>query len=246
MSSQLNKPNKRGMAMKRLALICLLVGSFSALPAVAKADTVTFDLNYVFSGFVPASAPGYLTATFDCPTSTSCTLTLTSSLENVNEFLTEVDFNSSTALGSNAISFTSCVTCGAPAIDQYSSNAYQADGDGLYDFGFLFQSANAQRFDDSDIAIFTITGTGLTATQFNVLSSPAGGSGPFYAAAHVQGIPGGCSGWVADANGGNVAGGGGVATGVGTCGGTVPDSGTSLQLLGLAMLGLGYLRRRLA
>jgi len=239
------------MAMKRLALILLLVGSFSALPAVAKADTVVFDLNFTFSGNVPNSTPGYLTATFNCPTTTSCTLTLQSSLEDANEFLTEVDFNSTVALGSNAISFVSCTACALGnsgnypgGIGQYSSNNYQADGDGLYDFGFLFSSANADRFNGTDTAVFTITGTGLTAAGFNILSAPAGGSGPFYAAAHVQGIQPNCSGWVADANGGNVAGGAGST--VGTCGGTVPDSGTSLQLLGLAMLGLGYLRRRLA
>jgi hypothetical protein len=229
--------------MKRIALVCLLVSSFSAFAAEARADTITFDLSYVFSGYTPTSTAPYLTATFDCATVGTCTLTLTSSLEASSEFLTEVDFNSLLALSS--ISLVSCTTCSSVLIEPYSSNAYQADGDGLYDFGFQFDPANANRFNGTDVAVFTITGTGITAATFNTLSAPAGGVGPFYAAAHVQGIPGGCSGWVADANGGNVSGGGGIGPGVLSCT-SVPDSGTALGLLGLAMVGVAYLRRKIA
>ncbi|HET6429730.1 MAG TPA: hypothetical protein VFJ30_15040, partial [Phycisphaerae bacterium] len=52
------------------------------------------------------------------------------------------------------------------------------------------------QFDAGDVAAFGLGGiSSLTAGSFNYLSVPAGGSGPFPTAAHVQGI-GEDSGWV--------------------------------------------------
>jgi hypothetical protein len=45
--------------------------------------------------------------------------------------------------------------------------------------------------------VFTLTEAGLTESSFNFLSTPAGGSGPFVTAAHIQSIgTGGASGWI--------------------------------------------------
>ena len=48
----------------------------------------------------------------------------------------------------------------------------------------------------SNKGTFTITGAGITVADFDYLSAPAGGNGPFKVAAHVQGIEGGLSGWL--------------------------------------------------
>jgi hypothetical protein len=98
-----------------------------------------------------------------------------------------------------------------PTITQ-SVDAYQADGDGYYDIQFMFDLAPPiERFTGGDFVNYTITGIGsLTATSFKVLSLPAEGmgSGPFVAAAHLQGLPIGGegsdgSGWVTDITGGS-------------------------------------------
>ena len=52
-------------------------------------------------------------------------------------------------------------------------------------------------FSANDSITYKITGiAGLTAADFDYLSQPAGGSGPFYAAAHIQGLANGDSTWI--------------------------------------------------
>ena len=67
---------------------------------------------------------------------------------------------------------------------------------------------------------------GLTASAFDLLSTPAGGHGPFFTAAHVQNTTGGGSGWIAPG------------------GASVPDGASTAILLGIALLGIEGLRRR--
>jgi len=62
----------------------------------------------------------------------------------------------------------------------------------------------ADRFGVGDSVSFVITGAGITASSFDVLSTPAGGHGPFKTAAHAQGIDPNASqsGWIAPDGGG--------------------------------------------
>ena len=63
---------------------------------------------------------------------------------------------------------------------------FNADGHGKYDVQFDFST---HAFSAKSSLTYQITGiAGLTAADFACLSAPAGGSGPFYAAAHVQGL----------------------------------------------------------
>lgn len=65
-------------------------------------------------------------------------------------------------------------------------NAFKADGDGKYDIVFDFST---HLFAGGASFTYLISGiSGLTSSDFAYLSEPAGGSGPFYAAAHVMGL----------------------------------------------------------
>lgn len=65
-------------------------------------------------------------------------------------------------------------------------NAFKADGDGKYDIVFDFSS---HLFAGGASFSYLISGvSGLNSSDFAYMSAPAGGSGPFYAAAHVMGL----------------------------------------------------------
>jgi hypothetical protein len=234
-------------SMRRIYLAAVFLTAISLVPATASAGTFSGSLTQVFSGNVPDSTSPYLTFTFydnvgtaDCGAACGANqvkLVLTASLEDGDEFVTEWDFN--TLLSITSIVNTSITGATAPSIS-IGSNSFQADGDGLYDIMFSFVSGPPSgRFNGTDTATFIITGTGITAQTFNTVSAPAGGAGgPFTSAAHIQGISGGCSGWVStsgpDTNGND-----------GACG-SVPDGGATLTLLGLALAGIGAVRRYIA
>jgi len=81
------------------------------------------------------------------------------------------------------------------------NNEYRADGDGLYDFRFIFSNSGGatDRFGGSDRLVVLLSSSvpGLDETDFQLLSEDTGGKGPFYVAAHVQSIgPNGESGWI--------------------------------------------------
>ena len=229
--------------MRRILLATLLFTAMSLVPATARASTVTISLDYVFSGATPASTAPFLTATFrdgaDCSggacAAGTVQLLLTASLESADEFVTEWDFNSS------VLPLTITQNNGPTASISTGSNAFKADGDGFYDIGLVFASGPpSARMDGTDTAMFTITGAGITTATFNQLSFGSTGSGgPFRSAAHIQGIQPSCSGWVGD-SASNTNGNGQT----GPCGSTtVPDGGTTLTLLGLALGGIGAVRR---
>jgi len=76
-------------------------------------------------------------------------------------------------------------------------NSLKADGDGKYDFMFAF-SESGNQFTTGEIIVFDITYSGgtMNTSSFDYLSSPAGGHGPFYSAAHVQNTGVGERGWI--------------------------------------------------
>lgn len=240
--------------MTRIApLPVALALAFSMFASRADATSITFDLNYVYTGAQPGSALSWLTFTFrdttDCSpgpcAADKVQLLMVASLEAGSEFITQTNFNS--ALPLSSIAYTSGTgSFKVQSISPYDPDEYNAGAHILFDVQADFSTSNSnggsKRFNGTDTALFTITGTGINANTFNV-PTPIDGTKPrLWASAHVQGISEtgcGTSGWIGDRNG-TSSGGQGA-----TCGTTkVPDSGSTLALLGMAMVGVGYLRRR--
>ena len=174
--------------MKRFAAGFGALAFFAAV-GPASAGTITYNLPFVFSG--TTQPLNLLTAVFDDGGGTgSVTLTMSMSGPSLSEFVSEWFFNFNgdpTAL--NFQLTTNTTGSGTDPSVGLGSNAFQADGDGLYDINIGFDIAPpAERFGTGETVAYTITAAGITANSFNALSFFVGGSGPFFTAAHVQGI----------------------------------------------------------
>jgi protein with PEP-CTERM/exosortase system signal len=198
----------------------------------AKADTFNYTLgigNPAISGY-----PGpYVSVTVNRTNSTHATITFTSLTNSGNIYL--MGDGGSVAVNVNATSWTVTNVTGSNSGTGFTPGPYSNGGAGNEDgFGSFNQTINS--FDgfthSSDFIRFTLTNTsGSWATASQVLA--ANGSG-FLVAAHifVTTYP---------ANAGNQA----LATGYATNGGSVPDGGATVMLLGAALGALGMARRYL-
>lgn len=184
----------------------ILFAVFGVFSYPAHSD-VTFNYNTVFSGDTPQGTSPWLTATFADTGTNEVTLTLNVSNLVPDEFVSDFDFNLDPNMQAMNLSFNNTSGVVASSMN-LTTNGSKADGDGLYDVEFLFPTSSGDRLGAGATAagstsVYTITGSGLSASSFNFLScqkpdcQAAGDLGPFYAAAHIQGIPGADSGWVA-------------------------------------------------
>jgi hypothetical protein len=193
---------KKLFAVSKFALT---VGVASALSFSARtsASEILYQFNTPFpSDPSPAGSAPWIDATFSNATPGTVFLTITNAGFVGSEFASELYFNLNTNLDPNNLVFTLVSSNGifaTPSIDHQNADSYKADGDGKYDMRFNFGTASGTTFTTGDSITYQITGiSSLTALDFGYLSAPAGGSGPFYAAGHVQGIPpdGGVSTWI--------------------------------------------------
>jgi hypothetical protein len=173
----------------RFVTLASIVGI--GLAGAAQADVVTFELTTEFSGGQTPTSPGpWGTAVFDDGGGTgTVTLTISTNLAgDASAFVTGWYFNFDPSLDLSALSITGGRGLPDDSIN-IGSNAFQADGDGLYDIHLGFDNAPpANRFDGTDSTIFTITSSeAITASSFDFLSFPAGGHGPFTHAGRIQG-----------------------------------------------------------
>jgi len=221
------------------AMLLGVIASVALLPIQnAAANSFTFNLDTEFSGGqAPGGAPPWLSATFTDVSSGVVSLTLSASppggagltgTENVDGWYFNV---TPSFVGSLVFSpTTTTLPSGGSLLSiLQGEDAFKADGDGLYDILFNFGTGTGHGFGVGDTLTETISASGLVASDFNLLSSPAGGHGPFLTAAHVQNTTGagsGGSGWIAPT------------------GATVPDVGSTSMLLGVTLLGIEGLRRR--
>ncbi len=216
----------------------LIAGAVLLSPSLWANNTpVTYLYDNEFSnGTAPTGPAPWLEARFS-DVAGGVQLTLMAQNLSSTEFVSGWYFNLNPLLVPTQLSFAYYSGGTATILPvQTGLDAFKADGDGKYDILITFPTSGtaAQRFSAGDSITFTVTGiTGLTASDFEFQSAPSGGHGPFFSAAHVQGISGDLSGWV-DPSGGN--------TGAST---KVPDGGSTIALLGSALLGLGVLGRKL-
>ncbi|HEX5951804.1 MAG TPA: hypothetical protein VFY94_01390 [Rhodanobacteraceae bacterium] len=203
--------------------------------------SATIELDTVFAGNTPDGTAPWLTATFASTRGESTgTLTLTSNL-GASDFLQGLgssDANVGWAfyLGPSlaSISCTSGVCADNNALFGGSYSAGLVPGT----FNMAFGWSSGNRFDGADVAVYTLTFTqALTGNPF-----AANGSG-WWSVAHVQGLTGGCSGWI-------VSGDGRGANGSGVCTNTPPigvpePAGLGVFGVGVMMIGcfLGLRRR---
>jgi hypothetical protein len=188
--------------MKNALLLALALVMLATVPLTAA--VVVFDSSIEFSGATPpAGLPPWLRATFD-DGGGSGKVNLKFEATNLtgSEFVSDLMFNLDPALDPTSLVFGAITKVGTfddPTIST-GVDGFKADGDGKFDLQFAFSNAPpGTRFGAGDSMSLDITGiASLTASSFNFLSAPDGGHGPFYTAAHVQGIgiDGNFSGWV--------------------------------------------------
>lgn len=187
-------------AKPRWLLPCL-VGAIALLPQTASAD-LTLDINAPLANQGGSEATvGHLTATFTQNGATEVDVTIKSFL-TPGEFLKgsggsngsgqEALFfnygpNAAGSTGADGLTFSSASISGTH-FDK-GVNVDKADGDGWYDWGIYFDSA---QLSGGNSLTFKITGSGILENQFNFTSSPNKGADSigttaYYAAAHIQG-----------------------------------------------------------
>ena len=194
----------------KTATLAVAVAVSLVLAGAARGGVITFGLTEEFSGATPPEGtvpPAWLTVTIDDGADVTdgiVTLTLAATNLTGSEKVKEWCLNLDPFFSPTNLVFSSPVKTGTfkdPTISK-GTDAYQADGDGLYDIQFAFdQTGNtAKNFGAGESIGYTVTlssGGTLTASSFDFLSTPAGGQGPYHTAAHVQSIGAGeDSGWI--------------------------------------------------
>jgi hypothetical protein len=174
-----------------LALVVLL-----AYGSPASATTITYELNLEFSGAdVPSGVPTVALDDMNVPG--SVLVTITGNLSG-KEFIDDVYLN----YAGDATTLNFAYQSGQAVNSILTGNQYKADGDGWYDILFNYPPPG-NKFGPGETSTYLVTAPGLLATAFLLPSTPGGGNGVYFAAAHVQGIgaDGEGSGWVGDIDG---------------------------------------------
>lgn len=190
------------------AFAVVLMGIVLLLPARVSAESgITYQFDSEFSGGTPpAGAAPWITATIQNTTPGTVLLTVANNGLGGSEFVSGFYLNLNPTFNplNLSISYVSSVgTFAVPSIAsgtiERGTDSYKADGDGKYDLFFDFSLSSGTTFGAGESITYQLSGiSGLSANDFDYLSAPDGGHGPFDAAAHVQGIGanGSLSGWV--------------------------------------------------
>jgi hypothetical protein len=191
-------------SIKNKARAMVAAGLFGVAASNVNA-AVVFSYTQVGTGSTPSSTSPWLTATFEDGTGAdagSVFLTIQSSLEAAGEFISDVYFNfdplQSVSVLSAVVDSTAGTLGSDPTFDTVTPPPFQVAGNS-FDFAVHFDTAPpGDRFDGTtDAVVFKISSTGtLSEDDFAYAADVSGGQFAFFSLAHVQGIPGGLSGWV--------------------------------------------------
>jgi len=192
--------------MKLAAVIVALAMTLALVPAASA--TLTFYYCEEFSGATPPAGPApWLSASFTDQGGGVVRLTMSTFGLVGSEFANTWMFNLDPTLTAGSLNFAVVAGNGSvPNAINLGTDAFQADGDGLYDIEFDFPPPPGTfdaKFTAGETVSYDITYGGVgtfNENSFDFLSTPAGGHGPFKSAVHVQGIgeDGSGSGWVND------------------------------------------------
>lgn len=209
----------------------------------SSASSVSYDFGAVSGGATPAGTPPWVSAVFSDAGANTVSLTLSAGGLSQGSFVSCWYFNLNSSLDPNSLNFTVSGTTGTftdPTL-MTGANGFKAGPDGKFDilFGFATTGDDSALFGSGDSLTYTISGiSGLTADDFNQLSTSASGSGAYASAAHVQ--PGSadasCPAWINP-----------TTTSLldnATTQGSVPDASSTIALLGTSLVGIGILRRK--
>jgi hypothetical protein len=215
---------------KIAVLVCLATMLFTGS---ARAGTLTFNLEYEFSGSGAGNLSPGLKITLDDGGGTG-SVTLTIDATGMTPSSIKIDGVYLNVSGNNLGGMSFAHTSGPSAtVSIGPADNYKADGDGHFDILLDFPNGGAAAFTPGEISKYTITRTGLTANSFNDISvnGPVGNTG-YRAAAHILGLgpTGNDSGWYTETP---------------TNGLAVPEPSTVVLALvgGLAVLGVRMRRR---
>jgi hypothetical protein len=191
----------RGLFFTLISIALLSATKSSAASGI----TYQFD-NEFSSGTPPAGPAPWITASIQNVSPGTVQLTIENNGLIGSEFVSGFYLNLNTNFSPLNLSISYVSSAGSFLIPSVASgtiergtDSFKADGDGKYDVLFDFSTVSGSTFGAGESVTYQISGiAGLTADDFVYLSAPNGGHGPFYAAAHVQGIgnDGALSGWV--------------------------------------------------
>ena len=199
--------------MKKLLTVLLVVASM--VIATTSAQALTFSLSEDGTGVNPL-----LTATFTDTATDVVTLVLDANLSGA-AFVTEWFFNLASGIDFNSLSFVGEYDnyLGEPISDYVTPSSTA-----LYGFSFLFSSYVVDNVNALTPLTYTITGTGLSADSFNVIT--AGGE---YTRAYINSGNGDSETFSVAANGAPVS--------------DVPEPATFLLLGGGLLALVGFSRK---
>jgi hypothetical protein len=243
----MTKPRRRiKVVMKANVKSILGIAAASAMGVLSSAaSSVTYDFGQVSGGPSPAGTPPWVEASFSDVSMPADTIQLTLTAENIAQgaYVSCWYFNINSLLAPNSLKFTqtgSAGSFGTPTIST-GANEFKAGPDGKFDILFSFNSTgdNSTRFTSGDSVTFAITGiSGLTVQDFNELSTCAGGSGAYTSAAHIESGAADCPSWVNPTDIAQVFGNAETRP-------SVPDTSSTITLLGASLAGIEALRRKL-
>lgn len=175
-----------------LVTVALIGIALLLLSGTASAATVTFNYDISFGTVTPDGPAPYATSVFDDGGGAgTVVLTMFVAATVGDADVTQMYFNLDPTLDPTSLVFTRLSGTGPNAPSTtilLGIDAFMANGDGMYDILFDLPpkpGQNQKRFNAGEDLVYQISGIAtLTASSFNLFSSPGGGGGgPFLSAA---------------------------------------------------------------